>query len=436
MSDRRSGIRGQRSEKAACGVALLACALATTLAGCGGEKLDGAYGKRRGNPGGRSVNGTSVVANMFEDAGHDVTTLKHLSPALERYDVIVWAPDSFDPPSRDERQYLEDWLTMGSNRLLIYIGRDFDAEPLYWETIQPTAPAEQTKEVQRRLARAQSEYHSRRTDLPKEEYCRWFTARRDGVRRRVKSLRGPWSEKIDPEKAEIYLWGRFDAPAYSDLSLEPEDEEEVDPFELYYDDEFDDWRYSDRGPEDLPDFVDVLLASNSDPLVTSVSEGYWSGSRIIVVTNGSFLVNYALINHEHRKLAGLLIDECGRDANVAFLQSGPGHVPIRQDESNTEYPVVWNVLTVWPLGTIMMHLAVVGILYCFAYAGIFGRAKTLPPEATSDFSKHIKSLGELLALTHDHDFAKRRLQQYQMNTKGEEAVAHPATPPKKLKTEI
>jgi hypothetical protein len=433
MTRWRSGM-GDRGFVAARGLAILTCVCIATLVGCGSEELDGTYGKRRGSPGGRSVNGTSVLAKMFEDAGHDVTTLKHLSPALERYEVIVWAPDSFDPPSRAERRYLENWLMMGNNRLLIYIGRDFDAEPLYWKTVQPSAPAEQTKEVQRRLARAQSEYHSERTDMPKEAYCRWFTVRRDGVRRRVKSLRGPWSKNIDPERAEIYLWGRFDAPVYSDLSLEPAEEEEDDPFEMYYNNDINDWQYGSPDPEDLPDFVEVLLASKSDPLVTSVSEGYWPGGRIIVVTNGSFLVNYALINHEHRKLASLLIDECGRDANVAFLQSGPDGAPIRQEEAGTEYPVAWKALTVWPLGTILMHLAVLGILFCFARAGIFGRAKTLPPDATSDFGKHVKSLGELLALTRDHDFAKRRLQQYQMNTRGEEANMPPPLKKSETKT--
>ena len=70
-------------------------------------------GSRRGTPGKASVNGTAVLAGMFEEAGHRVVTASRLSPTLDRMDVIVWAPDDFRPPSEEVSAYLE----AGSKRL-------------------------------------------------------------------------------------------------------------------------------------------------------------------------------------------------------------------------------------------------------------------------------------------------------------------------------
>src|SRR5688500_10330085 len=57
------------------------------------EELPAAYGHRRGSTEVvRSVNGTSVLAEMFRAAGHRVTSFTRLSPRLEAFDTIVWAP--------------------------------------------------------------------------------------------------------------------------------------------------------------------------------------------------------------------------------------------------------------------------------------------------------------------------------------------------------
>ena len=79
-------------------------------AGCSPADIDRTYGKRRGAEGGTSVNGTGVLAGMFEAAGHRVITWRRLSPKLEQFNVIVWVPDSFEPPTEEQREFLEDWL--------------------------------------------------------------------------------------------------------------------------------------------------------------------------------------------------------------------------------------------------------------------------------------------------------------------------------------
>ncbi len=77
-------------------------------AGCK-RPLDTQYGRVSGW-GGSSVNGTRVLADMFADRGHKVDTYEHLSPSLQRADVIVWFPDDFRVPSSEVRDWLDGWL--------------------------------------------------------------------------------------------------------------------------------------------------------------------------------------------------------------------------------------------------------------------------------------------------------------------------------------
>jgi hypothetical protein len=62
------------------------------------EVLNFEYGKRHGPQATDSVNGTSVLARMFNNRGFDVTTWRRLSPKLNDFDIVVWFPDNFGPP--------------------------------------------------------------------------------------------------------------------------------------------------------------------------------------------------------------------------------------------------------------------------------------------------------------------------------------------------
>src|SRR5438876_3405982 len=80
------------------GCAVLLIVVGALLAGRRDEPLPTTYGRRRGGEAGRSVNGTAVLADMFRARGHTVTTMSRFSPRLDKYDVVVWAPDNFEPP--------------------------------------------------------------------------------------------------------------------------------------------------------------------------------------------------------------------------------------------------------------------------------------------------------------------------------------------------
>ncbi|MGH7139676.1 MAG: hypothetical protein ACREHD_28385, partial [Pirellulales bacterium] len=275
------------SPSAVCSLFVLA------LAGCS-EGIETSYGRRSGIVGGDSVNGTVVLARMFTAAGHHVTTATKLSPRIyDTADCIVWAPNDFKPPSAEVRQWFNAWWRHGEERTLIYIGRDYDAAPAYWQAVQSAAPPAKISEMKRRLARDQNDFLSERNQMPQDEDCEWFTAKGKRQHRRVDKLSGAsyWISDIDAKKVDLELNGRLIPP---------------------------------------PD-AQLLVESEGDAIVSRQEMS--GGGSLIVVVNGSFVLNMPLVNQENRKLAGLLVDEIGpASQEVVFLESGPEGPRIWEDE--------------------------------------------------------------------------------------------------------
>lgn len=371
--------------------------LVSVAAGCRPIDIDATYGKRRGSPGAESVNGTAVLASMFESAGHRVISWSRLSPKLNDVDTIVWFPDSFALPQAPQRKYLENWLQSKPGRTLVYVGRDYDAAIVYWKRIRPLAPATQAMELARRSAVAQALHDGRRSKLPNGESCDWFTVRSNLPKLQVASVQGPWSDGLDMAKLDIELDARLQVPA----------EKETEP-----------WLSRDGGDSKARLTVERLLYSGDDQLITRINVSDWHGSKIIVVANGSLMLNLPLVNHENRKIAGRLVSSVP-PGKVAFLESGEDGPPIREHEATANSPVGFEVFTVWPIGVILLHLAVLGILACITLFPIFGRPRELPPANRSDFGQHVSALGDMLELTGDREYAKSRLQHYHEQTKHE-----------------
>ena len=144
--------------------------------------------------------------------------------------------------------------------------------------------------------------------------------------------------------------------------------------------------------------MEALLESDEGLLVGRLGIGQ---SQLLVVSNGSFLLNATLVNHEHRKLAGKLVDTIGPKAcDVVFLESGelktaqpPGPNPaggpspspfgsspdeqarptrqqaagneplIRRTDPVPEMPNGLELFLQWPTNWIGLHFALVGILF-------------------------------------------------------------------------
>jgi hypothetical protein len=374
-----------------------ATAVCLAIAGCGVNDIDAVYGKRRGSPGGDSVNGTAVLAGMFENAGYRTASWRRLSPKLEQFNVVVWTPDSFELPGDEQREALESWLARDPGRTLVYVGRDYDAAVAYWRDVLPRTPAPQVMEVMRRQATAQARFDSESAAAEIDQCCDWFTLKGTGKRTVVRELLGPWSDGISAAKAEIEIGMRFDRP----------DSKQVEK-----------WYENRVFTGEKPKF-ERLLACRDATLVERLALPEWGGSQILLIPNGSFLLNLPLVNHEHRKLAGKLVAACGTPGKVMFLESESGHPPVLDTDPDTKAPTGFEVFTVWPFGIVAIHLVLLGITACFALYPIFGRPRQPNEESLSDFGKHVEAMGELLEATGDREYAVGRLQEYHAHVRRE-----------------
>jgi hypothetical protein len=359
---------------------LLACVVGS---GCSSRKLTDDYGVRQFPGSHQSVNGTTALARMFELAGHKVTSWRYLSPRLrEKADCIVWFPDHFDPPEADVRAWLEDWLLDKPGRTLIYVGRDYDTATAYWRRMNRGAPAEQAQPLAQQLSDAQRRFDQLRGTLLTEEDGDWFTLKGSRQLRAIRTLEGEsrWLEGVDPAKLEIELVSR----------LVP------------------------------PPTAEVLLSSEGDMLVARET---WGESQLIVVANGSFLLNLPLVNREHRKLAARLIADVGPAKNVYFLESGRVWPVILDEDPEQGLPTGLEVFTIYPFNQILLHLALVGVFFGFARYWIFGIPREDHVEHESDFGAHVTALGKLLEKTRDAEYARERLAHYRLASRGEAAAA-------------
>jgi hypothetical protein len=344
-----------------------ACALIVLLlSGCRDQHLDTYYGQQQ-VPGMRaSVNGTDVLASMFEQRGHHVRARRTLlTTQMAAVDTIVWFPDDYAAPSTELCDWFDSWLSEQPNRTLVYVARDFDAAPLYWQTVAPWVSADQA--TQYRKEQKAAELRATPPGAPKPESldCAWFTLKPQPSRA-VTVLAGPWSRGIAQGDAELSLG----------------------------------WRIEPHDPST------PLLSSNNDVLVARLQKPHWQQSQLLLVANGSFLLNLPLVNHQHRKLAGKLLDAVSPQGEVVFLVSGPGGPPIDPPPTDGS---LWRVFGAWPLNVVLLHFAVLGVIFCFARWPIFGRPRALPDVSLSDFGKHVEAVGKLLARSRDQKYALEQI---------------------------
>ncbi|MBI3840137.1 MAG: hypothetical protein HY288_19620 [Planctomycetia bacterium] len=338
--------------------------LALLASGCT-EPLNTSYGRHNERPMPGSVNGTDVLAGMFSEAGHKVAFRRTLITSnLEETSTIVWFPDDFGPPNETVRDWFDKWLSARAGRTLVYVGRDFDAAPLYWQKATRLVPPDmQAKYRAHQLGEIAFHDRQRSPHASEEVGCDWFSLETDPLEK-VQDLAGPWFSGIDAAKTEIELGTQLVPPQQAGRLLTSKDK--------------------------------VLVARHDA----------WHGGQLITVANGSFLLNMPLVNHEHRKLAGKLIKAVGPPGRVVFLESGTGGPPI---DPAAEAITFWQLFGGWPLNVILLHLAVLGIIFCFARWPIFGRPKLPATEGTSDFGKHVAAVGQLLFRSKDRAYALSKL---------------------------
>ena len=373
------------------------CLLGVALfGGCSGEQLVDEYGEVRGDVGKQSVNGTAVLADLFTQAGCRVRRWSRMSPRLEHADIIVWIPDSFGPPSVEHRRFVDRWLQGDQGRTLIYVGRDYDARLTYWEKmLKKTASYSESDRIRYESKRrmAQRDHERLRNAFDGDPYGGWFIAQRNATRETAKKLAGPWSTDLQTGEVDLELWTRLNLPRVDQL------------------------------PPGMDDTMiphsEVLMTVNDDVLIRRVWYDHWDDSEVMLISNGSFLLNLPLVNHDHRKLATRLVRHAVQrcltpeNKNVVFLVSSGDGPKVYEVEPRMLEGSGLNAFTSWPLGVILIHLLGWGIICCVWRFPIFGRPHERKRERTADFGKHVTALGQQLQRTGNIQYAQEKLEQYQ-----------------------
>jgi len=334
--------------------------LAASLATAGGLVFSGCargpdteYGSSRGT----SLNGISVFASMLRHRGHDVRTAIRLTDELEEWaqGIVRFAPYP-GPPARDEAAWYDLWLAGDPDRWLIYVVRDFDTEAEYWKDVREGLPdsAEPDRSAQAEEKRsAAADWVSRLPPKAKTaaEQGRWFAVDTAwGPPRVCTKLSGPWAERIDATAAALPLH-------------EP----------LRADGQF------------------AFLEGDGKAFVLDKSSG--GAGRILVIANGSFLLNEGLVKAARRPLAESVLEWPESEGQRVALVEGSFVLAGHEGA-----PSLWDLLKRQPiLRWIAIQLGLAGLLAALARAPRLGRPRPDPPSGADRPVAHAEAIGALLA---------------------------------------
>jgi hypothetical protein len=322
------------------------------LAGCG-SGLETEYGASEG----QSINGTSVLASILKESGHEVEAAIRLNDDLAEWagGIIRFAPYP-GPPSRAEAEWYLAWLTEDPTRWLIYVVRDFDARAEYWKKVvddlAELTDTEALDEARRSLAEAADWFQKlpAKSSAPADA-ATWF-----GVEsafdppRTCTSLTGPWAAGVEARAAALSLHEPLTASGSA-----------------------------------------VLLAGDGKPMVVARRLG--GANRVLFVANGSFLLNEPLVNHARSQLVAALVDWIGRDSSSIALVEGSFVLGGSEDSLS-----IWQLLKRIPsFRWIAAQIAVAALCAAFARAPRLGRPRDLDGPRPDRPAAHAEAIGALLA---------------------------------------
>ena len=385
---------------AAIGV-LLALLLVLSVEGTGvmgQDRLPVRYGQR-GGQGRVSLNGTSAFARLLQEYDLDVQSASRLTPRIDRYDVLFWFPDSDREDYAEEQERLEAWLRSGTDRRLIIVGRHYDATIDYLTQIGQSQDSEQGLDYRRRLAEAVSVSHLESLKQ-QETYFDGWVEWTPGSRRRSSQLGGPWATGL--ENANLTTSRYPNIPSAEDQKSHPTRSYEV------------------------------KLEADGKPFAVAIQDSLWNGGEVIVVSNGSFILNYGLTDERNRQVVANMLDDLDFEDyfwGALFLESDEAGLPVMQREESGQ-KTMWDWMTEWPFSFFIPHFLVLGILIYFVFYPIFGRPKNLALPSSTDFGQHVEALGELMEKTRDRAYAIQHINHYHEQTKSDSrGLGSPAASP-------
>ncbi len=157
--------------------------------------------------------------------------------------------------------------------------------------------------------------------------------------------------------------------------------------------------------------VPLLSDDDDKALVFEVyNDENWEGSKVIVIANASLCCNYSLTDPASRLALQEIIERISPKGRVAFMNSSNPTLLQSHDNSNDSFG--FQLLTVYPLNFIFIHLLFAGIVTLIALWPIFGRAQPLAAQNDRDFGRHVQALGQLLRRTSDRTFANSMVARY------------------------
>ncbi len=350
----------------------------------------------------KSVNGVSVFANLLRERGHSVTRKRRLSKRVEKFDTIFWAPDNTTEPPENVIAWLEHWMSTGDPRVLIFVGRSYDGKlPYYHRKFERSKPGDR-ENWQREYAEilvADREFNfDWNLGAQPAPTSYWFETE-ENIRLDESKLDGPWAEEIDPNGVSLETSTLLKPLAnYNDKKLFPKmtipsesNESDYDQYE---------WMQEAFRESELS--VTELLTVDGKPFAFEVSSNGNPGQKLIVISNGSFLLNFPLLEPEHQKLASRVADEIVGD--VAVLESS--YQWPRIGGAANDPALRWTWIGRAPMNYIVPHFLFWGVLYCFVFYPNFGRPKRIqfhPPKA---FRSHVQAVASILTRSKERSWAR------------------------------
>ncbi|WP_161602310.1 DUF4350 domain-containing protein [Tautonia marina] len=341
---------------------MLVPVLLALVSGCAETQIDTTYGRIAG----RSVNGTGVFASLLRDEGHEVRAARRLNEELGDWaeTIVRFLPEP-GIVSQEEADWYFDWQMEGDGRRLILVCRDGSAEAEYWqgalEALPEDAPEQQRDRIEEKLTRASdwgSEGPPPGFQAADPDYWFRFDEETGGADPSV-SLGGPWSEGIDPKAAALPLHRALEVSSPAEAALLTGDDDRVIVMDWSWDDPID----------------------GGDP------------SAVLVVANGSFLLNAAVVPHARRPLTMKVAEWVGSTPRkVAFVE---GSFLLGAESS---MPTPWQVIRQVPeLGIVAGHFLMLALIAALAHAVILGRPRAAPFSGADRPRMHAEALGNLLS---------------------------------------
>jgi hypothetical protein len=334
-------------------------------------QVENGYGRSHGTGYRYSINGTSTFTSMFEAAGRSVTTKSYIPSQLDRFDTIVWFPDRQQVPSAAVITHLDEWMQRGYGRTVIYVGRSYSADADYWAAVATRASAAERRSFRRQQSIAQAESHQ--WFYFPQSACDWFSL----TLNRESPVGQVYEIGSNGRKRQSLTTARF-----GDLILSPSN----------------------------PPINNMLESRNlvvihGEPFAFRLVDDRCDG-QVIVINNGSTLLNFPLTQDANRQWASQLIDET--IGEVLFLESGETDPII----GGTPTATSWSWVGQPPIRYIAPQVILVGVVAVACLYPILGRPRRVEPPILNRFRRHIEEIANLLRRSNDTSQAMDVISEY------------------------